>query len=313
MTLVSRVPNRKVVTRLPRSVMRMQEVQEQPRVLAHRAGNIEQRDDRRLLLARAEILQIDHRPARLHTRPQGAAHVDHVATPAGREPARAHEIERERELAIASLAAAISAAVICAKSFFCSTSRSDTVRRASISTSVVLLASFRPENSASWMRCAPGSGGFGADGVSRQHGGEQLVDIAALAEEDAEGLVEQDRVLVPLHEHRVQRPIEVLAVADARHLHGLERIEHGARADRNAGRAQRAREVEDVLGEAALGTARVAVPSFCLTCEAAHSDIKSIPNSVSSKNTSRDKRMPILDAFREPEEIIIVHTTQVLP
>ena len=42
-------------------------------------------------------------------------------------------------------------------------------------------------------------------------------------------------MLVPLHEHRVQRPVEILAGADAGGLHRFERIEHRARPDRNAG------------------------------------------------------------------------------
>ena len=60
-------------------------------------------------------------------------------------------------------------------------------------------------------------------------------------------------MLVPLHEHRVQRPVEILAVADAGDADRFQRIEHRAGPDRNAGGAQRAREVEDVFGEAALG------------------------------------------------------------
>ena len=58
-------------------------------------------------------------------------------------------------------------------------------------------------------------------------------------------------MLVPFHEHRVQRPVEVLAIADRRDVDRFERVEHRAGADGHAGRAQRAREVEDVLGEAA--------------------------------------------------------------
>ena len=108
-----------------------------------------------------------------------------------------------------------------------------------------------PENSASWMRCAPGGGGFGSGGgVSRQHRGEQLLEIAALAEEDAERLIESERMLVPLHEHRVQSPIEVVAIADMRDVcNACEGIEHRAGTDRHAGRAQRAREIDDVVGE----------------------------------------------------------------
>ena len=41
------------------------------------------------------------------------------------------------------------------------------------------------------------------------------------------------------------------AITYARSLHGFERIDHRAGPDRNAGRAQRAGEIEDVLGEAA--------------------------------------------------------------
>ena len=88
---------------------------------------------------------------------------------------------------------------------------------------------------------------------ARQHGGDQLLDIAALAEENAEGLVEQQRVLVSLHEHRVQRPVEILAVADMRNVKRLQRVKHRARPDGEARRAQRAREVEDVFRKAALG------------------------------------------------------------
>ena len=86
----------------------------------------------------------------------------------------------------------------------------------------------------------------------RQHHRHELIDIAAAAEEDAERLVEQDRMLVPLHEHRMQRPVEIVARADAGRLHRFERIEHRARPDRNAGGTQRTREIDDVLGEAAV-------------------------------------------------------------
>jgi len=68
---------------------------------------------------------------------------------------------------IASLAHAIAAVVICAKSFFCRTSRSETVSRASISVSRSLRSlSSSPENSASCTRVAPACGGCGgADGA----------------------------------------------------------------------------------------------------------------------------------------------------
>src|SRR5579862_6028540 len=58
-------------------------------------------------------------------------------------------------------------------------------------------------------------------------------------------------MLVPLHEHRVQRPVEILAAADAGRLQRRERIEHRAGADRNARRPQRAGEMQDVVGKSA--------------------------------------------------------------
>ncbi len=88
---------------------------------------------------------------------------------------------------------------------------------------------------------------------ARQHGGDQLFDIAALAEEDAERLVEQDRVLMPLHEHSVQRPVEILAVADLCDVERFQRIEYRAGPDWKAGGAQRARKVENIFGETTVG------------------------------------------------------------
>ena len=121
---------------------------------------------------------------------------------------------------IASLAAAISAAVICAKSFFCSSSRSDTVSRASISTSLaVALQLLQPGEQRLLDALRAGARlVLLARRRLRHHRGDQLVEIVAAAEEDAERLVEQLRVLVALHEHRMQRPVEILARADAGRL-----------------------------------------------------------------------------------------------
>ena len=91
----------------------------------------------------------------------------------------------------------------------------------------------------------------------RQHGREQLVDAAAAAKENAEGLVEQDRVLVAFHEHRMQHPIEILAGADAGSLDRRERVQHRTGADRDAGSTQRA----GATGRYCLRAARPAPPS----------------------------------------------------
>ena len=56
-------------------------------------------------------------------------------------------------------------------------------------------------------------------------------------------------MFVLLDEDRVQRRVEIGAVADPRRLDRLQRVEHAAGADRQARLAQGAREIEDVLGE----------------------------------------------------------------
>ena len=65
-TLVSRVPNKNVVTRLRASVTACRKCRNKPRVFAHRSRNIQKSHDRRFFYARAEIFQIDHRATRLH-------------------------------------------------------------------------------------------------------------------------------------------------------------------------------------------------------------------------------------------------------
>ncbi len=197
----------------------MKKMQEQPRVLAHRAGNIEQRHDRRLAGLGARDIS-DRSPPRPPSCWSATYGADRSGGRDARLSAAASSPRRAAApvSAIACLASAISAADICAKSFFSSTSRSDTVSRASISTSFFSCGTcFSFLNMASSTRLAAGGGGAlsGCCTHLRQHHRHQLVEIGALAEEDPERLVEQDRMLVPLHEHRMQRPVEVVARADA--------------------------------------------------------------------------------------------------
>ena len=114
----------------------MQEMQEQPRVLAHRAGNI-QAAPRSAAPSRAARDISDRSPPRPPSCWRARCGGCRSGGRAGSAPSRRVRTRSSGSAsrAIACLAAAISAAVICAKSFFCSTSRSDTVSRASISTS----------------------------------------------------------------------------------------------------------------------------------------------------------------------------------
>ena len=162
---------------------------------------------------------------------------------------------------IASLAAATSAAVICAKSFFCSTSRSETVMRASISISDFSLLhvssdaakTAHPEHALRRCRWLSDVRAGAVCGDIRR---KQPIEITALAEENAETPDRTDiECSCRFTNTRVQRPVEIIARADtAPPSRAAKRIEHRARSDRNPGRAQRAREVENVFGETCLRT-----------------------------------------------------------
>ena len=124
------------VDALSRIGHRMEEMQEQPRVFAHRARNVEQRHDRRQPGLRAAVFEVDQRAARLHAGAQGAAHVDERGRGGRRASRRVRTASRASTMRESPpWRCAISAADIWAKSLPCSTSRSETVRRKSISIS----------------------------------------------------------------------------------------------------------------------------------------------------------------------------------
>src|SRR5918994_1624080 len=89
-------------------------------------------------------------------------------------------------------------------------------------------------------------------GSNRRHLGDQLLDERSPSPEDPEGLVEEDAVLVPFHENGMEGPVEVLPRADPGRLDRRDRIENRAGADRQARAAQRAREISNVVRQAAL-------------------------------------------------------------
>ena len=76
---------------------RVQEMERHARIIAHRAGYIEEGDQRRPTAARGAALQVDQIAAGAETRAQGAAEVDAAAARVGFEPARGHFLARKRE------------------------------------------------------------------------------------------------------------------------------------------------------------------------------------------------------------------------
>ena len=157
----------------------MEEMQEQPGVLAHRAGNVEQRHDRRRLgLAARDISGRSRR-----RRPSGSRAACGAGRCGGRaDAAQAAASSRRRSAStrrlIASLAAAISAArhlreVLLLQHLAVGHGQ------ARVELDLVLLALdllARPENSASSTRCAPACGVLGCAGAPASRG-----DIIAIS------------------------------------------------------------------------------------------------------------------------------------
>ena len=85
----------------------------------------------------------------------------------------------------------------------------------------------------------------------RQEEPHHALEHLRVAPEDVERLVEELELLAPVEEDGGERPVEVVAPLDARDLERFQRVDDLVGPDREAGTAQDAREVHDVLGELA--------------------------------------------------------------
>ena len=84
--------------------------------------------------------------------------------------------------------------------------------------------------------------------IGQRHRIQHVLPVLGGAEEQVEGLREDQSMLVALDEDRLQRREHVGAVADLDHLQRVQGIDDGAGPDRNPGRAQRAGKADDVVG-----------------------------------------------------------------
>ena len=91
----------------------------------------------------------------------------------------------------------------------------------------------------------------------RRHHRDELVDETATAPENIERLLEDQRLLMLLHEDRAQRGAKIDAIADTRGVNRAHRVNHAARPHRQAGGAQGAREIKNVLGQPARALRRL--------------------------------------------------------
>ena len=79
-----------------------------------------------------------------------------------------------------------------------------------------------------------------------QHQRHHLFQQIGVAPEDVKRLVEDQPLVRPVDEHRVQCPVEVAAVGDADGLHRLDGVDDLAGPDRQPRRAQGAREMHQI-------------------------------------------------------------------
>ena len=87
---------------------------------------------------------------------------------------------------------------------------------------------------------------FGLDPNFRQHQPHHLFQQIGVAPENVKGLVENQPLVRPVDEDRMQCPIEVAPVGDPDRLDRLDRVDDLAGADRQTGRAQGAREMHQI-------------------------------------------------------------------
>jgi len=83
------------------------------------------------------------------------------------------------------------------------------------------------------------------------HQGHGAFEHFRVAPENVEGLVENFELLAFSEEQAGECPVEIVASGDARGFEGAQGVDHAVRPDRDARRAQHAREVHDVVAEVA--------------------------------------------------------------
>ena len=192
-------------------------MQKNPAVLGHGPRDVEQSDDRRRLHFRPDEPQIDKIATAFKTGAQGAADIDDMAARMRRQPPRTHFGNGQNEplhrfFGGSDFGVRHLREVLALQHFALGDGH------AGVELDLALLFEFvfeAREQRFLDARCT-GLRRARRAGRRRRHHRHELIDVAAAAEENAESLIEQDRMLVPLHEHRVQRPVKIIAGADAR-------------------------------------------------------------------------------------------------
>ena len=238
---------------------RMEKMQKDAGVIAHGAGDVADGDDGRAANRGRAKGELDGGAPRPQAAAKAAARVDARAPWVGRETAGAqlvaiHAHLRDGGLGAGDLRRAHLREVLALQHLLFR--HGEPVVQLHLRLFLLLVLAFEHGvGDARGARRRLGLLGVCGFGHGREHG-QQLVEEAALAPENIEGLMEDQIMLVLLHQDCVQGGAEILAGADARHLHRAHRVQRRARAHRQPRRPQRAGEIEDVLRQAARACGR---------------------------------------------------------
>ncbi len=239
---------------LARIDQRIEEMQEQPRIGVHRAGDVAQHDQRRMPHA-PRLVERQHRfGAARSRRAQHAAQIQALAAAVAEGGKAARPDFRQRDGEIGDDAAGKQQLrrrhllEILRREHFQLARGARRIELDLVSLHRLHLGAMQKQAVRQPARHRIARMAFRAARIRRHHG-EKLLQIAGIAPDQVESLVENLALRRPGDEDGVQRPIERLGVADARRHHRFGRQDHLLRADFEAGGAQQPGEAEDVGGD----------------------------------------------------------------
>jgi hypothetical protein len=253
----------------------VQEVEKEPGILRHGAGDIDERDQRGRSLRRRLEGKIDRVSAGPQRATQGTAEVHDAAARvrdmAAGDAAVLRQDERlDQPLCFADLVRTHLGEVLRSKDI--AIGRREPGGDLTLDVLLRDCAALRPDGIHDARLARLRLVGPLVCRSDRRHLGDELLDQTAPAPEDAEGGVEDGALLVAGDEDGMEGPVQVLAAAKSGDLDRSDGRDHVARTDGKSGRPERAAEMRNVLREASVHAPEPAVSvraenTFCATCQ----------------------------------------------
>src|SRR5262245_57295176 len=88
----------------------------------------------------------------------------------------------------------------------------------------------------------------------------KFFDVPAFPEEDSKCLIEENCMFMPFYEYGMQRPVKIVACANACDAQRFKGVKHGTWPDRNPSRTQGSREVDYVFCKTTFGRGHAVTP-----------------------------------------------------